>query len=328
MSWNYSEKDPSHDILLPYNSTDFQPSVFILTGLQGLVGTRMWLSPLLSLMYIITLAGNCTLLYLVKIERSLWEPQYLFLSMLAGADIGLSISTLSSVLKVFIFGHHEIAFDGCLSQLFFIHTFSSTGSGILLSMAFDRFVAISHPLHYTTILTHPRITKMGLAAFLRGIALMTPLPILLKRLPFCKGQTLSYSYCLHPDVMKLACGPVKINIFYGLVLVICSFAVDSLLIVLSYTLILRSVLGIASREGQLKALNTCLSHIFIVLIFYTPLLAITLLHRINQKSSPLTHAVLGNIYLFMPPMFNPIIYSLKTKQIRAALQKSFGSWTR
>ncbi|XP_074071770.1 olfactory receptor 51G2-like [Macrotis lagotis] len=325
MTWNYSE-DPSHDILLPYNSTTFQPSVFILTGLRGLAGARMWLGSLLSLMYTITLAGNCTLLYLVKTERSLWEPQYLFLSMLAGADIGLSISTLSSVLKVFVFGHHEIAFDGCLSQLFFIHTFSSTGSGILLSMAFDRFVAISHPLHYTTILTYPRITKMGLVAFLRGIALMIPLPILLKRLPFCKGQTLSYSYCLHPDVMKLACGPVKINIFYGLTLVICSFGVDSFLIVLSYTLILRSVLGIASREGQLKALNTCLSHIFIVLIFYMPLLAITLLHRVNLKSSPITHAVLGNIYLFMPPMFNPIIYSLKTKQIRAALQKSLGSW--
>ncbi|XP_044524788.1 olfactory receptor 51G2-like [Gracilinanus agilis] len=308
------------------NSTDIQPSVFILTGLRGLAGARMWLGPLLSLMYTITLVSNCTLLYLVKIERSLREPQYLFLSMLAGADIALSISTLSSVLKVFVFGHHEITIDACLSQLFFIHTFSSTGSGILLSMAFDRFVAISHPLRYTTILTHSRITKMGLAAFLRGIALMTPLPILLKRLPFCKGQTLSYSYCQHPDVMKLACGPVKINIFYGLIMVICSFALDFLLIVLSYTLILRSVLGIASREGQLKALNTCLSHIFIVLIFYMPLLAIALLHRINRKSSPLTFAVLGNFYLFMPPMFNPIVYSLKTKKIRDALQKSFGSW--
>ncbi|XP_046540965.1 olfactory receptor 51I1-like [Equus quagga] len=305
------------------NTTKFQPSLFILTGLRKLVGAHLWLGPLLCLMYITTIVGNCTVLYLVKTERSLQEPQYLFLSMLAGADIVLSVSTLFSVLKVFILGLYHIAFDDCLIQLFFIHMFSSTGSGILLAMAFDRFVAISHPLQYTTILTNSRVTKMGLAALLRGVALMTPLPILLKRLPFCKGQTLSYSYCLHPNVMKLACGQVKINIFYGLVLVIFSFGFDFLLIAISYALIFQAVVGIASREGQRKALNTCLSHIFIVLIYYGPLLAITGMHRISHRSSPLAHAVLGNIYLFMPPMLNPIVYSLKTKQIRSSLRKSF-----
>ncbi|KAM5248514.1 LOW QUALITY PROTEIN: olfactory receptor 51I1-like [Ctenodactylus gundi] len=305
-----------------FNTTTFQPSSFILTGLRGLVGARLWLGSLLSLMYVTTMAGNSMVMHLVRTERSLQEPQYHFLSMLAVADIILSVSTLCSVLKVFVFGLCDIAFDSCLTQLFFIHTSSSTGSGILLAMAFDRFVAISHPLQYTTILTNSRVTKMGLTALLRGIALMTPLPILLKRLPFCKG-TLSYSYCLHPNVMKLACGQVKINIFYGLVLVILSFGVDFLLIAISYALIFQAVMGIASREGRMKALNTCLSHIFIVIIYYGPLLAITVMHRISHRSSPLAHAVLGNIYLFMPPMLNPIVYSLKTKQIRAALRKSF-----
>nr|XP_003421525.1 olfactory receptor 51I1-like [Loxodonta africana] len=305
------------------NTTTFQPAVFTVTGLRGLVGARLWLGPLLSLMYISTMVENCTVLYLVKTEHSLQKPQYLFLSMLAGADIILSVSTLFSVLKVFILGLYEVTFDGCLSQLFFIHTFSSLGSGILLAMAFDRFVAISRPLQYTAILTNSRVTKMGLAALLRGVTLMIPLPILLKRLPFCKGQTLTYSYCIHPNVMKLACGQVTINIFYGLVLVIFSFGFDFLLIAISYVLIFKAVLGIASREGQMKALNTCLSHIFIVLIYYGPLLAITVMHRINHRSSPLIHAVLGNIYLFMPPLLNPIMYSLKTKQICAALRKYF-----
>lgn len=318
---NYLHSD-SQSPMSEFNTT-FQPSLFILTGLRGLVGARLWLGPLLSLMYVTTMAGNCTVIYLVRTERSLQEPQYHFLSMLAGADIVLSVSTLFSVLKVFIFDLYEIAFDSCLAQLFFIHTSSSMGSGILLAMAFDRFVAISHPLQYTTILTNSRVTKMGLAAFLRGVALMTPLPILLKRLPFCKGQMLSYSYCIHPNVMKLACGQVKINIFYGLALVIFSFGVDFLLIAISYALIFHAVMGIASREGQMKALNTCLSHIFIVFIYYGPLLAITVMHRISHKSSPIAHAVLGNIYLFMPPMLNPIVYSLKTKQIRSALRKSW-----
>ncbi|KAM6173985.1 olfactory receptor 51I1-like [Erethizon dorsatum] len=305
-----------------FNTTAFQPSFFVLTGLHRLVGSRLWLGPLLSLMYIITMVGNCTVIYSVRKERSLQEPQYHFLSMLAGADIVLSVSTLFSVHKVFILGICEIAFDSCLAQLFFIHTSSSMSSGILLAMAFDHFVAITNPLKYTTILTSSRVTNMGLAALLRGIALMTPLPFLLKQLPFCKGQTLSYSYCLHPDVMKLACGQVRINILYGLVLVIFSFEADFLLIAISYILIFQAVLHIASREGQMKALNTCLSHIFIVFIYYGPLLAITVMHRISIRSPPIAHAVLGNIYLFMPPMLNPIVYSLKTKQIRVALRKS------
>ncbi|XP_012500973.1 PREDICTED: olfactory receptor 51I1-like [Propithecus coquereli] len=306
-----------------FNSTTFQPFLFILTGLRELVGARLWLGPLMILMYISTMAGNCTVISLVKNEHSLQEPQYYFLSMLAGADIVLSVSIPSSVLKVFILGLHEIAFDGCLTQLFFIRTFSSMGSGILVTMVFDHFVAVSHPLQYTSILTNSRVTKIGLAALLRDVALMTPLPVLLKRLLFCRGQTLSYSYCLHSNVMKLACGQVKINILYGLVLVIFSFGADFLLIVISYALILQAVLGIASREGQMKTLNTCLSHIFIVLIYYGPLIAITAMHRVSHRSSPLAHAVLGNIYLFMPSMLNPIVYSLKTKQIHAALKKSF-----
>uniref|UniRef100_G1TN30 Olfactory receptor n=1 Tax=Oryctolagus cuniculus TaxID=9986 RepID=G1TN30_RABIT len=295
---------------------------FSFIGIPGLEAAHMWISIPFCLLYLVALAGNVLLLILVRTEQNLHEPQFYFLAMLALADLGLSLSTMPSVLAIFWFDVHHIGLNACLTQMFFIHTLSSVESGILLAMAFDRFVAISHPLQYTTILTNSRVTKMGLAALLRGVMLMTPLPILLKRLPFCKGQTLSYSYCLHPDVMKLACGQVKINIFYGLVLVVFSFGVDFLLIAISYALIFQAVLGIASREGQMKALNTCLSHIFIVFIYYGPLLAITVMHRVSHQSSPLAHAVLGNIYLFMPPMLNPIVYSLKTKQIRAALRKS------
>uniref|UniRef100_A0A8C6R881 Olfactory receptor family 51 subfamily AH member 3 n=1 Tax=Nannospalax galili TaxID=1026970 RepID=A0A8C6R881_NANGA len=256
------------------------PSFLLLTGLRGLVGACLRLGPLLSMVYITTMAGNCTVIYL---------PQYHFLSMLAGAGIVLSVSTLFSVIKVFIFDFDKIAFDSCLTQLFFIHTSSSMGSGILLAMAFDRFVAISHLLQYITILTNSRVTKLGLAAFLRGVVLMTLLPILLKRLPFYKGQTLSYSHCIHPNVMKLVCQSQSQYFLWAYI-----------------------------DEGT----HTCLSHIFIVFIYYGPLLAITVMHRISHRSSPIVHAILGNTYLFMPPMLNPIVYSLKTKQICSVLRKS------
>ncbi|ELV11515.1 Olfactory receptor 51I2 [Tupaia chinensis] len=243
--------------------------------------------------------------------------------MLAATDVGLSLSTLPTVLNVFLLNHRDIEFHSCLTQMFFIHTFSSMESAILLAMAFDRFIAIRNPLHYTVILTPPRIVGMGLAAVVRGVILMAPLPILLKRLPFCKDVILSHCYCYHPDVMKLACGPVKVNIIYGLSLVLCSFGVDSVFIVVSYILILKTVLGIASEGGQLKALNTCVSHIFTVFIFYVPLIVLALIHRFGKFASPLLHVTMANLFLFLTPVLNPLVYSLKTKQIRSAVHKVF-----
>uniref|UniRef100_A0A8C9NUH7 Olfactory receptor n=1 Tax=Spermophilus dauricus TaxID=99837 RepID=A0A8C9NUH7_SPEDA len=291
-------------------------------SLQTRVGfVQIWISIPVGFMYLVALLGNCTILFVIKTTSILHEPQYIFLSMLAATDVGLSLSTLPTVLKVFLLNHREIEFHSCLAQMFFIHTFSSMESAILLAMAFDRFVAICDPLHYTVVLTPPRIIGIGLIAVFRGVLLMVPLPILLKRLPFCKGVILSHCYCYHPDVMKLACGSVRVNIVYGLSLVLCSFAIDSIFIVISYILILKTVLGVASGDGQLKALNTCVSHIFTVFIFYVPLIVLALIHRFGTFTSPLLHVTMANLFLFLTPVLNPLVYSLKTKQIRSALPK-------
>lgn len=303
------------------NSSWFQPPTLLLTGIPGLEAVHIWISILLCVMYLIALLGNCTILFVIKTTPSLHEPQYIFLSMLATTDVGLSLSTLPTVLSVFLLNHREIEFHSCLTQMFFIHTFSSMESAILLAMAFDRFVAIHNPLHYTVVLTSPRIVGMGIAAMVRGVVLMAPLPILLKRLSFCKGVILSHCYCYHPDVMKLACGPVRDNIIYGLSLVLCSFGVDSVFIIISYTIILKTVLGIASEDSQHRALNSCVSHIFTVCIFYVPLIVLALIHRFGTFTSPLFHVTMANLFLFLTPVLNPLVYSLKNKQIRSAVHK-------
>lgn len=308
-----------------FNGTYYQPPFFLLSGIPGLEESRIWISIPLGIMYVIAILGNSIIIHIMHKNPSLHEPQYVFLSLLAATDIGMAASTLPTVLNVqyFLLNHRRIEFHGCLAQMFFIHTFSSMESAILLAMAFDRFVAICNPLRYTVVLTHSRIIQMGLAAVARGVALMAPLPILLKRLPFCKNIILTHSFCFHPDVMKLACASIRVNIIYGLALILCSFGVDSVFVVLSYTLILKTVLGIASREGRLKALNTCVSHIVTVLIFYVPLIALALIHRIGKYHSPLPHVTMSNIFLFLTPVLNPLVYSVKTKQIRRALRRLF-----
>nr|XP_008523220.1 PREDICTED: olfactory receptor 51G2-like [Equus przewalskii] len=296
---------------------------FFLTGFPGLETVHTWLSIPLCVMYLASLAGNSLILWVVRSEPSLHQPMYYFLSMLAVTDLGLSASTLPTMLTIYMLGLREVAMDVCLAQLFFIHTFSIMESSVLLTMAFDRFVAISNPLRYGTILTSSRIASLGLAIMVRSIGLHIPAPIMLKKLPYCGNRLLSHSYCLHPDVMKLACADTHINSAYGLFVVLSTLGVDSVLIVLSYVLILQTVLFIASKAERLKALNTCVSHICAVLLFYTPMIGLSMIHRFGRRASPGTRVLLSYLHFFTPPVLNPVVYTIKTKQIRLRMLRLF-----
>ena len=227
--------------------------IFLLTGIPGLEWAHTWISIPFCCLYLTALSGNTLILFIVLTEPSLHEPMYYFLSMLSTTDIGLCISTLVTVLGIFWVNAREISFNACLSQMFFIHLFTFMESSVLLAMAFDRFVAISNPLRYATILTHTRIAQIGLAVITRGTVILTPLVLLLKHLSFCHSHVLHHSYCFHPDVMKLSCSDTKINSVFGLTAIISTAGVDSVFILLSYVLIIRSVLNIASPEERKKA---------------------------------------------------------------------------
>lgn len=301
------------------SSLGFLPTTFILVGIPGLEAEHFWISIPFCLMYIIIFLGNGTILHVIRTNASLHQPMYLFLAMLALAEVGVSVSTLPTVLGVFLFGATEIGFEACLLQMFSIHSFSIMESAVLLAMSVDRFVAIYSPLRYTTILTLPRIFGTGVVIGLKSIMLMAPLPMLLRRLPFCGHNALSHSFCLHPNLIHLPCGDISINNIYGLFIVTSTFGLDSLLIVLSYGLILCTVLGIAAGEGRKKALSTCGSHVCAVLAYYIPMIGLSMVHRFGKHVSPLLQTIMANAYLFFPPVVNPIVYSIKTKEIYRAI---------
>ncbi|CAO2582461.1 Olfactory receptor 52A5 [Lemmus lemmus] len=305
--------------MLTLNGSVFMPSGLTLVGIPGLESVQCWIGIPFCAMYIIALIGNSLILVIIKIEKSLHIPMYIFLAILAVTDIALSTCILPKMLGIFWFHIPQIQFNICVVQMFLIHTFSFTESSVLLAMALDRYVAICHPLRYATILTPKLIAKIGIAALLRSSILIIPLMARLAFFPFCRSHVLSHSYCLHQDMIRLACADIRFNVIYGLVLITLLWGMDSLGIFVSYVFILLSVLKIASREGRLKALNTCASHICAVLILYVPMIGLSIVHRFAKHSSPLIHIFMAHIYLMVPPVLNPIIYSVKTKQIRQGI---------
>ncbi|XP_078515164.1 olfactory receptor 51G2-like [Lissotriton helveticus] len=303
-----------------FNDSIFDPPTFLLMSFPVESAAIFWISPLLCVVYLLSIMGNGLILYIIKTDNQLIEPMYLLLSMLAATDLGLALSTSPTVLSVFWFNYRKIHFYPCMIQLFFIQTLCSMESAILVGMAFDRYVAICNPLRYNSIL-QPMIAKVGVVAIIRGAILMFPQPFLLKRLPYCGKDALSHAFCYHPDIMKLACADITINNKYGLFVVLSSYPFDSFFILLSYVMILKTVLSKARHTESWKALNTCISHLCVVLLFYIPLIGLTLAHRYGQKDSILLLVMMGGVFLVIPPALNPVVYSMKTKQIRNALRK-------
>uniref|UniRef100_A0A8C9LN84 Olfactory receptor family 51 subfamily C member 1 pseudogene n=1 Tax=Piliocolobus tephrosceles TaxID=591936 RepID=A0A8C9LN84_9PRIM len=294
--------------------------IFLLTGVPGMEAFHTWISIPFCFLYVTALLGNSLILFAIITQPSLHEPMYCFLSMLSTNGLGLSISTLVTMLGIFWFNVREISFNACLSQMFFIKSITVMESSVLLYMAFDRFMAISNPLRYAIILTDSRIAQIGVANVIRGILMLTPMVALLIRLSYCYSHVLHHSYCYHPDVMKLSCTDTRIKSAVGLTAMFSTVGVDSVIILLSYVLIIRTVLSIASPEERKKIFGT-VSHIVAVAIYYIPLISLSFVHRFGKQAPAYVHTMIANTYLLIPPVMNPIIYNVKIKQICRAVIK-------
>ncbi|CAM4332843.1 olfactory receptor 52P1-like [Lepidochelys kempii] len=304
-----------------FNRTPSDPSTFILMGISGLEAAHIWISIPFSMFYIIGLLGNFMLLFVVGKEQTLHKPMYLLLCMLALTDICISTSVMPNALCIFWFNLKGITVHGCLTQMFFLHSVSIIQSAVLVTMAFDRYVAICNPLRYATILTNARIAKLGLVGLIRAVLFILPLPLLLSRQPFCDNHIIPHTYCEHMAVVKMSCGETTVNKMYGLVIAFVVLGLDLMLIALSYGLIIRAVLRISSKKAHQKALNTCTAHICVMLMSYPPFFFSSLTHRFGQGIAPHIHIILANLYFLLPTMLNPVIYGVKNKELREKVVK-------
>uniref|UniRef100_A0A8C8RYG9 Olfactory receptor n=1 Tax=Pelusios castaneus TaxID=367368 RepID=A0A8C8RYG9_9SAUR len=306
-----------------YNRSSSHPSTFILLGIPGLEAFHIWISIPFCAMYAIAVLGNFTILLIVRMEPNLHVPMYYFLCMLAVTDLVLSTSTLPKLLSIFWFNSKEIHFSACLTQLYFIHCFSVMESGILVALALDRYVAICDPLRHSTILTNSFVAKISLAVLLRSSLLILPFPFLARTWPYCRTNIIAHTYCEHIAVVKLACVDIRISNYYALSVTFLVTGPDVFFIILSYIQILRAIFNIPRKEARLKTFGTCGSHLCVILAFYTPSLFSFLTHRFGHNVPLYFHIIIANVYLLVPPMLNPIIYGVRTKQIRDRLLQLF-----
>ncbi|XP_030402744.1 olfactory receptor 52R1-like [Gopherus evgoodei] len=238
-------------------------------------------------MYVTAILGNFTILFTVKTEPSLHGPMYYFLCMLAITDLVECTSIVPKMLSIFWFNSREIDFRSCLTQLYFIHCFSGMESGIFVAMALD------------------------------------PYPFLVRQWPYCRTNIIPQPYCAHIAVVKLACADTRISSYYGLFVVFCVMGLDAIFIALSYTQILRAIFSLPTKDARIKTFGTCISHLCSILAFYIPSLFFSLIYRFVQNVPLHFHILIANVYLLMPPVLNPIIYGVKTKQIRDRLLRLF-----
>ncbi|XP_037695591.1 olfactory receptor 56B1-like [Choloepus didactylus] len=301
------------------NNSKFQVSEFILMGFPGIHRWQHWLSLPFALLYLLAIGANILILITIWQDSTLQKPMYHFLGLLSLVDMGLATTIMSKILAIFWFDAKVISFPECFAWIYAIHCFVGMETGIFLCMAFDRYVAIFHPLQYPSVVTSALILKATLFMVLRNGLFVIPVPVLAAQSNYCSKNEIEHFLCSDLGVTSLACDDRRPNSICQLVLAWVGMGSDLSLIIFSYTLILRSVLILNLAEAASKALSTCSSHLIVILFFYTVIVVISVTHLAETQTTLIP--VLLNVLHIIPPALNPMVYALRTKELRAGFQK-------
>ncbi|XP_054850214.1 olfactory receptor 2G3-like [Eublepharis macularius] len=292
---------------------------FILLGLTNHRKTQLLLFCVFLVIYLLTLVGNLVIIILVQTNSHLHTPMYFFLTHLSGLEICYVTSTLPQMLAHLLSGHGAITFTRCMLQMYISFFLGGTECFLLGVMAYDRYLAICRPLTYAILMSRWRLLK--LASISWGV------PVLLAvinvgctlRFPFCGPNRVNHFFCELPVVMKLACGDTRVAEVILFVAAVLALLVPLSVILTSYGLILSSVLRMQSTSGRHKAFSTCASHLVVVTMFYGTVISMYM--KPQSDSSPDHDKKIAVFYIIITPLLNPIIYTLRNKDIHRAVKK-------
>ncbi|XP_044514477.1 olfactory receptor 7C2-like [Gracilinanus agilis] len=309
--------------MVPGNQTQF--TEFLLLGFSETPEQQGPLFGLFLGMYLAAVVGNLLLILIITSDSHLHTPMYFFVSNLSFVDLCIITTTVPKMLVNILTQSKVISYAGCLAQLYFFMALTCVDSFLLTAMAYDRFVAICHPLHYTTIMSPRLCVLLVLLSWIIGLIEALIQNPMVTRLSFCGDHEIQHFFCEFPQVLKLSCSDTFINYILLYIITIILGVVPLTGIVFSYSKICSSILKVPSAKGKYKAFSTCGSHISVVSLFYGTGLGV-------YFSSSTTHyswksTVASALYAVVTPMLNPFIYSLRNKDIKDALKGLIGRVT-
>ncbi|XP_029111339.1 olfactory receptor 2AT4-like [Scleropages formosus] len=297
---------------------------FFIVGFPGLHPMYFGLtSVLLFFVYMFTLVGNGIFLILFITDRSLHKPMYVIILNLVVSDVLFSTTTLPKIIARYWFQAGAISFTACFVQMYFVHYFGTVNSYILLIMALDRYVAICYPLRYPTIMTNSIILLTSIISWV--VAKACPLMMVIRAypLPYCASNTIIQCYCDHISITTLACTDRTPYAFPAFVFAMVVLLVPLAFIVSSYCATIVAVFRIASTQGRLKTLSTCTPQLIIIALYFFPRCFVYLASNVGITFSTDLRIAIIMLYSLLPPMVNPLIYCLRTKEVKQTLMKTF-----
>ncbi|XP_004463626.2 olfactory receptor 1A1-like [Dasypus novemcinctus] len=292
---------------------------FILLGLSSQQAQEDFFFVLFLFIYPITVIGNLLIICAIRSNVHLHNPMYFFLANLSLVDIFFSSVTVPKMITNHLFGSRVISFRGCITQLHFMLFLANTDSYILAVMAYDRAVAISRPLHYTTIMNPRSCFLLVVGSWVIGMANSLPHTLLTARLSFCSNREVANFYCDNKALLKMSCSDIHFNVkvmYIGA----SAFSVPLICIIISYVQVFTTILRVPSTKGILKAFSTCGSHFTVVSLYYGTVMG---MYFRPLTSYSLKDAVITVMYVAVTPMLNPFIYSLRNQDMKTALRKLF-----
>lgn len=291
---------------------------FILLGLSSEPSVQAFLFVLFLLIYIQTLLGNLIMLVVISTDSHLHTPMYFFLSHLSFLDLCFSSATVPKLLENLLSQKKTISVQGCLAQVFFVFDSGATEASLLSVMAYDRYVAICHPLLYGQKMSNNLCKGLALGAWSLGFFDALINIIFAMSLDFCEDQFIPHYCCELPSLFPLSCSDVSINFTVLLCSALFHGFVTCFLIVFSYTLIISTILNISSSSGKGRTFSTCSSHLTAVLLFYG---SAFLRYFISTSGSPV-EMITSVQYSVVTPLVNPLIYSVRSKEVKAAVRRT------
>uniref|UniRef100_A0A8D1NTK3 G-protein coupled receptors family 1 profile domain-containing protein n=1 Tax=Sus scrofa TaxID=9823 RepID=A0A8D1NTK3_PIG len=307
--------------MTPHRNVSTEVSDFLLNCFVRSPSWQLWLSLPLSLLFLLAMGANTTLLVTIRLEESLHQPMYYLLSLLSLLDMVLCLTVIPKVLVIFWFDLRAISFFACFLQMYIMNSFLAMESCTFMVMAYDRYVAICHPLRYPSIITDQFVAKAAIFILARNFILTLPIPILSARLHYCGRNVIENCICANMSVSRLSYDDITINHLYQFAGGWTMLSSDLILIFASYTLILRAVLRHKAEGAVAKALGTCGSHFILILFFSTILLVFVLTHVAKKKVSPDVPVLLNVLHHVVPAALNPIVYGVRTQEIKQGIQR-------